>query len=373
MEKKSIVMKKILILGVAAVQMDAILQLKKMGCETYAVAMAKDGPGADKADHFDIINVLDEERLEKYIFNNQIDAVYSTGSDLAMPIACKLSEKLNLPHFVSSETAYICNHKNIMREKLARDCKGNIPYQVLNSIEEVTVGFPAILKPSDAQGQRGIYLIHSQGEFEEYFEYAKQFSKEGQTIIEKYVDGPEISVNGYMVDGELKYLIASDRETWPEYTGLIHKHIVPSCAVNEENEKEMREIIIDACSRVGIKNGPVYFQMKVENNHFYIIEMTPRLDGCHMWKILEKATGVNLMKLVFEHLLYGNTIELKKKRDIKPMELVFWCQKPNSYMNRNVFGLPDDAIEYFYYYETGDYVRPVNGKFDKVGYYIRSL
>ncbi len=31
-------MKKVLILGVAAVQMDAILQLKEMGCETYAVA-----------------------------------------------------------------------------------------------------------------------------------------------------------------------------------------------------------------------------------------------------------------------------------------------------------------------------------------------
>ena len=366
-------MKKVLILGVAAVQMDAILQLKKMGCETYAVAMAKDGPGADKADHFAIINVLDEKKLKTYILNNQIDIVYSTGSDLAMPVACRLSETLNLPHFVSSETAYICNHKNLMREKLTQDCKGNIPYQVLNSIEEVTVGFPAILKPSDAQGQRGIYLIQSQAEFEKHFEDAKQFSKEGKVIVEKYIDGPEISVNGYVVDGELKYLIVSDRETWPEYTGLIHKHIVPSQVVNEENRKKMLEIVMDACYRVGIENGPVYFQMKVENNHPYIIEMTPRLDGCHMWNILEKATGVNLMKLVFEHLLYGNISELKKERDIKPMELVFWCQKPNSYMDRTVFELPDDAIEHFYYYENGDYVRPVNGKFEKVGYYIKNL
>ena len=366
-------MKKVLILGAAAVQMDAILQLKKMGCETFAVAMAKDGPGVDKADHFAIINVLDEKKLEEYILNNQIDAVYSTGSDLAMPVACRLSERLNLPHLVSSETAYICNHKNAMREKLTQDCNGNIPYQVLNTADEVTVGFPAILKPSDAQGQRGIYLIHSQEELEEHFEDARQFSKEGKAIVEKYIDGPEISVNGYMIDGELKYLIASDRETWPEYTGLIHKHIVPSCVINEDSKREMQEIVMDACRRVGIENGPVYFQMKVENNHPYIIEMTPRLDGCHMWNILEKATGVNLMKLVFEHLLYGNTSELEKERDIKPMELVFWCQKPNSYMDKTVFELPDDAIEHFYYYENGDYIRPVNGRFDKVGYYIRNL
>lgn len=366
-------MKKILILGAASVQMDAILQLKNMGCETYAVAMAKDGPGADVADHFDLINILDEKGLEAYILRHQIDAVYSTGSDLAIPVACRLSEKLALPHFVSSETAYTCNHKNAMREKLTQHCKGNIPYQVLHSMQDITIGFPAILKPSDAQGQRGIFFIHSQKEFEEHFEEARQYSKEGKVIVERYIDGPEISVNGYMVNGEMKYLIASDRETWPEYTGLIHKHIVPSHMVNDESTKEMQDIVLDACQRIGIKNGPVYFQMKVENGHPYIIEMTPRLDGCHMWNILQKSTGVNLMKLTFEHLLFDKTTELENIRAIKPMELVFWCQKPNSYMNRSVFELPNDAIEHFYYYQDGDFVRPVNGKFDKVGYYIRNL
>ena len=34
--------KKVLILGVAAVQMDAVSQLKKMGCETFTCAMAKE-------------------------------------------------------------------------------------------------------------------------------------------------------------------------------------------------------------------------------------------------------------------------------------------------------------------------------------------
>lgn len=366
--------KKVLILGVASVQMDAILELKEMGCETFAIGMAKDGPGADVADHFDIINILDEEGVTNHIIKNKIDVVYSTGSDLAMPVACKLSEKLGLPHFVSSETAYICNHKNAMRETLTNECKGNIPYQVMEEIGKINIAFPAILKPSDAQGQRGIFLINSQEEFEEHFEEAQKFSREGKAIVEKYIDGPEVSVNGYMIDGELKFLVASDRDTWPEYTGLIHKHIVPGVAVTEKAKAEMKVIVEDACNRVGIKNGPVYFQMKVEGDTPYIIEMTPRLDGCHMWNILAKATGVNLMKLVFGHLLNNDISELENAtNDIKPMELVFWCQKPHSYMDRSVFELPEDSLYHFYYYENGDYVRPVNGRFDKVGYYIRNL
>lgn len=366
-------MKKVLILGVAAVQMEAILQLKKMNCETYACAMAKDGPGADVADHFDIINVLDEKALTQYILRNHIDAVYSTGSDLAMPVASQLSENLNLPHFASAKAAYICNHKNEMREAL-RGCEGNIPFQVMSKLDKVEIPYPLILKPSDSQGQRGIFLVHSDKEVAEHFDQAKKFSRAGKVILEKYVDGPELSVNGYMVDGKLNYLVASDRETWPKYTGLIHKHIVPSKSLDIKTQMRIKKIFEAACQRLGIMNGPIYFQMKLEKQKPYIIEMTPRLDGCHMWNILSRATGVNLMKLVFEHLLYDDTSELAKKSDnIIPMELVFFCQRPKTKMDQNAFEIPKDAKYHFFYYQTGDYIRPVNGKFDKVGYYIRNL
>ena len=365
---------KVLILGVASVQLDAVLELKKMGCETFTVAMAKDGPAADAADHFDQINILDEEAVVQHILDNHIDVVYSTGSDLAMPVACRISERLGLPHFVSSGAAYICNHKNAMRAALTAECEGNIPFQVMSEPETVKVGFPAILKPSDAQGQRGIFKLSSQTELEEHFEEAKRFSREGKVIVEKYVDGPEVSVNGYMVNGVLRFLVASDRDTWPEYTGLIHRHVVPGKAFSREAEERMKRVLQDACNRVGILNGPVYFQMKVSDDRPYIIEMTPRLDGCHMWNVLARATGVNLMQLTFRHLLCNDVSELEKgDGTVRPMELVFWCQEPRTVMDREKLELPEDAVDHFYYYETGDMIRPVNGRYDKIGYYIRDL
>ena len=365
---------KVLILGVASVQMDAVLELKEMGCETFAIAMAKDGPAADVADHFDIINILDEENVIKHIQKNHIDVVYSTGSDLAMPVACRISEKLGLPHFVNSQAAYICNHKNAMRSALTAECEGNVPYQVMDEIAPVTLDFPVILKPSDAQGQRGIFLVNDQEEFESHFNEAKKYSRQGKVIVEKYIGGSEVSVNGYMVNGVLRFIVASDRDTWPEYTGLIHRHIVPGKAFSKEAQRKMSGIVQDACNRIGILNGPVYFQMKIMDDQPYIIEMTPRLDGCHMWNILKRATGVNLMQLTFKHLLYNDVSELEKaKSTIKPMELVFWCQKPDTYMDRSILELPEDSIYHFYYYENGDYIRPVNGRFDKIGYYIRNL
>jgi biotin carboxylase len=363
--------KKVLILGVASVQMDAILQLHKMGHETFAIAMAKDGPAADLADHFDTINFLDEPAVISYAKQNGIDAIYSVGSDSAMPVAFKISQLLGLPFFADYRVAYTCNHKDLLRNALGAECIWNIPFQVLDEYATVAIGFPCILKPSDSQGQRGIFLVNNQEEVYEHFADAKKYSRDHKVIIEKYVVGNEYSVNCYLVDGKMPFIVVSDRETWPQYTGLIHKHIVPTRTLSDVTLTEIKNMMVDVCDRVGIVNGPMYAQIKVEDNHPYIIEMTPRLDGCHMWNVLARATGVDLLKLCFEHLLSNDTSELKNMRSaIDPYELVFFCQEPHTIMERSKLVVPDDAEYYFYYYESGDFIRPVNGRYDKIGYYI---
>lgn len=366
--------KKVLILGVSSVQMDAISQLKKMGYETYACAMKKDGPGADVVDHFDEINILDKDAIIEHVKKNDISLVYSVGSDLAMPSSCYISEKLGMPHFVSEETARICNNKDLMRVTLGNEFEGNISFQIIESKEEIVkLEYPFILKPADSQGQRGIKLINNYEAYIENFDETRKHSRSGLVIIEKYISGQEISVNGYVINGEVKYLIVSDRDTWPQYTGLIHKHVVPSKVTTNEIYEKIKSIIDNACNKLNIKNGPVYAQMKLEGELPYIIEITPRLDGCHMWNILTHYTGVNLLKLTFEHLLNNDISELDNeyKYKIQPYTLEFICQKPNTLASYIEFkNQITNSISSFNYYKQGDNIRPINGVFDKIGYFI---
>lgn len=366
-------MKKVLILGVSAVQYDSIVILKEMGYETYAIARDAIGPGVKAADHFEPINFVETDRVIEYIKENDIDLVYSTGSDLAMPIASKISEELGLPHFVSYETAKICNNKDLMRETLGSDFYGNVPFQILKEKdEEIKLPYPFIMKPTDSQGQRGVNLINNEEEFDKLFEETKSYSRSKLVIIEKYIGGHEVSVNGYMVDGELKFIEVSDRETWEQYVGLIHKHIVPSDLTSEEAEEKLRKILENTSNKLGIKNGPVYAQVKIDNDEPYIIEITPRLDGCHMWKLINESQDFNLLKLTYEHLLNGNTEELNKlgkKRD--GLVLDFLCQEPHTPADYSNFAKDTDkVIASFQYYEHGDNVKPVNNKYEKIGYTI---
>ena len=366
---------RVLIFGVAAVQADALKFLKQMGCETYACARAADGPGAEVADHFEPIDFTDEAAVTRWIETENIDIIYSVGSDLAMPVAMKLSAKLGKRHFVSADTAYACNNKDLLRDRLAHMTVGNIRSQSLAmpgdfKADEIT--FPVIVKPADSQGQRGIFIAESEAEVYRYFAKAREFSRSGIVIVEEFIEGPEYSVNGYVVDGEPVFVLASDRETWPQFTGLIHRHLVPTRILSDAEQESIRSVIVEACHLLNIENGPVYAQMKVRDGRPYIIEVTPRLDGCHMWKLINSATGFNLLKLAFEQLLYDDTSELAKLDDltVEKRTLTFFCREPHTIMNREELIVPDDALDHDYYYKTGETIRPVNRLYEKIGYYI---
>lgn len=365
--------KKVLILGVGNAQKDAIELLNKEGYETYACAMDDSGSGAVLAQHFEIINIIDNEKVKEYVIENGIDVVYSVGSDIAMPVACKISEELKLPHFTTESTAINCNSKNRMRSELGTSFVGNAQYQVLESIDEIpALSYPYIMKPSDAQGQRGVFLINSVDEFKKHFSTVKNYSRSGKVIVEQYISGPEVSVNVYVVNGEIKFFMPSDRVTWPEYTGLIHEHHVPSKIITDEVNDKLYSIVNNALKVMEIHNGPAYFQMKIENNDPYIIEMTPRLDGCHMWKLIEHYTSVNLLKVTFDHLLLNDTTELDNYNiDAGHYKLEFLCQKPGTIMNEDEFTVPEDSLTQLFYCETGETVQAQNGRFEKVGYFIQ--
>jgi hypothetical protein len=53
--------------------------------------------------------------------------------------------------------------------------------------------------------------------------------------------------------------------------------------------------------------------------------------------------------------------------------LEFYCQKPGTIMDQDQYSVPEDALEHFFYYKTGDSIRPINGRYEKVGYVIKGV
>lgn len=366
-------MKKILILGTGSAQKDIIEYCKENGFFVYAISNVS-GYSAEKlADEFQQIDIVDAEKITGFVKEKQIDFVYSIGSDVAMPSVAKVSEALDLPCFVESGTALICNHKQLLRQTLGESIKGNIPYQIIeNPEEEIRILFPAMMKPSDSQGQRGVRKVENVEEVKQYFESSISFSREKKVILESYIDGDEISVNVFLEDGVIKFYLISDRKVWEEYPGgIIKEHIIPSkYEKNVEVSNKIKDLVVNTLDAIGLKNGPAYFQIKISNlGEPYLIEVTPRLDGCHMWRVIEYATGVNLLAASMD-LLMGRSYEQKEDFHVQPHSLEFLCGKPGEVFSRSNYSIPEH-VYIRWYYEEGQTINRMNGYCEKCGYIIK--
>ncbi len=367
--------RKVLILGASNAQIDAIEYCKSRNLEVSGCSYTTVDNGIPLLDHFGQVDINDADGVMALAKKLDVDVIYSIGSDIAMPTVMKVSKMLGLPHFISYETAEICHAKHRMRSVLGEDFAGNAAFAVCETLEEALAfrDFPGMMKPVDSQGQRGCFRVDGREDIEKNFATALDYSKEGKVIIETFIDGPEVSVNAYMQDGVLRFALISDRIVFDEFPGgIIKEHRVPSRFADDQAKEEIIDLVKRMTDKLGIDNGPCYFQIKLNpENHPVILEVAPRLDGCHMWNLIRHYCGVDLLDASFTHLLENKPV-LTEPVVFPPTEykLSFTCKETGASFDRSEYDCTG-AEDVFWYYQTGDRVRKVNGFMEKGGYIIR--
>jgi hypothetical protein len=360
---------KVLVLGTGPAQRDLCENLHQK-CEVYAVSNSSAGKCSPFLKEFSAIDIRNKEAVLQYAQEIGADRVCSAGSDLGMVTAAWVSGKLQLPALVSWQAARTCHHKSRMRQTLG-GMPGNLKFRTINGTGKPKItDFPIMIKPVDSQGQRGVGLAGNAEEFEQRLAEAMKFSHSGEVIAEEWADGPEISANGYFIDAKLTHLFISDRIVWPGYSGgLIQKHRIPSSVISPHVEKKVYDLMVEIGKKVGVSQGPVYSQLKVVQGVPKVVEWTPRLDGCHLWRLIEASSGINLMQLFIEHIISGRVRVQKTRDDIRAGTLEFFCEKPG-------YGFCGENFSYRHsffhelYYDEGERVKPVNGYMEKCGYKI---
>ncbi|MBM4554498.1 ATP-grasp domain-containing protein [Rhodococcus hoagii] len=226
--------------------------------------------------------------------------------------------------------------------------QGNVPAQEVSTDDDAvwTGRCPVIVKPL-MPGQRG-EPRRRPGVGQGRCQRGPPALPERVGDHEEFIEGPEVSVNGYLVDGRLVFLAVSDRETWPEFVGLIASHVAPGDAADDDVRSAIHRSSRRPAQRLGITDGPLYAQMMVRDGQPYIIEITPRLDGCHMWKVLREATGVDLMDWTLRHLVDGSAPHRTERLinpSMAPVRLEFHCQPPQTVYRSADHATAADATE----------------------------
>lgn len=114
----------------------------------------------------------------------------------------KILEDLKIPHTGSSSTARTLTINKRLSKRKAKEI--NIAVPELYSLE--TIAYPAIIKPNISGSSFGVSIVQNSSELNLAIESAKKYDKDGDYIIEEFIDGDELTCGVIDVYGSVTAL-----------------------------------------------------------------------------------------------------------------------------------------------------------------------
>jgi len=288
--------RRLLVLGAGPAQLGLLAAARERGLFVIALDRDPAAPGFGFADRRAIISTEDEQGIERLAAAEGVEGIIAPGIDWPVAIAARVAERLGLPHPLDPAVAALAVSKLKQRERLAEAGVPQPRWQLLSATEETLQqsvakwGMPVVVKAPDRQGQKGLTLVRATDEFPAAIARAIEESRSGVALVEKLVDGPEVTVNAFSTSGRFHPLTVTDRLTAePPAFGVALAHVWPS-----EHAEAAAEVAEGAAEALGIGNGPTYTQVRVGPDGPRVVEVAARLGGGHDAELARAALGVDL-------------------------------------------------------------------------------
>ncbi|MFQ5675169.1 MAG: ATP-grasp domain-containing protein [bacterium] len=265
--------------------------------------------------------------IVKFAQGHPLDAIIPVDETTAV-IASMASKALSLPHNLP-EAVIASREKQRMRSILAKSglpSPGNRIFSIHDNPADLSseVDYPAVLKPLFLSSGRGVIRVNNSIEFIAAFrrivailsdlEVASQDTDLSQKImLEDFVAGDEVAVEGIFTRGQLKILAIFDKPDpldGPFFEETIY--VTPS-RQPERTRNEMAKTILKASRAMGIRHGAVHAELRINREGIWLIEIAARSIGGLCAKTLRFDGDVSLEELILRHAIGENIDNLERE------------------------------------------------------------
>jgi biotin carboxylase len=296
--------KRLLVLGAGPAQLGLHRAARERGL--YVVACDRD-PAAVGFEHVDrraVVSVEDEAAVNQLARAERVDGIIAPGIDWPVAIAARIAAHAGLPHPLDPQAAALTVLKHRQRRRLAEHGVPQPRWEVTTAPDGLPL--PAVVKPVDRQGQKGLGVVEDKSELAPALAAAVEASRNGLALVEELVPGPEVTVNAFSIGGVFHPLTITDRLTaGGEAFGVALAHVWPSAHPIDEAVEAARL----AADALGVTDGPTYTQVVLGPEGPRVIELAARLGGGHDAELCRVALGVDLNGLALAAAL-GEPLEV---------------------------------------------------------------
>ena len=253
-----------------------------------------------------------------------IDAVIGID-DLVVEATAVVARSLDLPHndpdAVSGARDKKRSHQLLAAAGVA------CPEFVWRSFDEPgrdlppEFGFPAVVKPLDLSASRGVIRVDDGEQLTAAVERVEaivadeaKYLAESGFLVESFVSGPEVAVEGLLRDGVLEVLAIFDKPEPLEGPYFEESIYLTPSRLSESQQAELVETSAAACLGLGLSEGAVHIELRVTGAGPVVIEVNPRAIGGLCSDVLKFGTGLTLEDLLLNHAL-GDRAPLPERVD----------------------------------------------------------
>jgi biotin carboxylase len=242
------------------------------------------------------------------------------ADDMVVEIAARAAQQLGLPHN-PPEAVHYTRWKHKARSRLQSAGLPAPEHQVM-ALQDIQQGqrpelaYPCVIKPLNLSASRGVIRVNNDEELKTAANTLKPIvallrEAEARThvLVEQYIEGPEIAVEGFLRDGRLLPITVFDKPD-PLQGPFFEEtyYVTPSRHPPELIDRAMN-IVELACRAYGLQTGPVHAELRLHDGEPWIIEIAARTIGGECARLLEYASGFSLESLVIQYAM-GETPDI---------------------------------------------------------------
>ena len=175
--------------------------------------------------------------------------------------------------------------------------------EIIKNIDDVNTFInkngTSVLKPIYGTASKSVLKINNVEKNKEQIEKLMQDCFDQDLVIEEYIDGKEYALEGTIINSELKKIVIFDKPVEYKHPYFEESIYITPSELSSEAENRVVSIVDKACKKIGLEDGPVHVEFKINENQIFIIEINPRMIG----GLCSRCLSFGLFKVSLEEII----------------------------------------------------------------------
>lgn len=183
------------------------------------------------------------------------------------------------------------------------------------------ISYPCVLKPMSLSASQGVIRAKTRDEFVAAADRIRKLlaspeilaTREpnlDQVIVEGYIPGKEVAVEGLLTDGQLRILAIFDKPDPLEGPFFEETIYVTPSRLAQSELKAVEGCAIDVVRALGLSHGPVHAEFRVNEQGVWPLEVAPRPIGGLCARALQFQSAERGERIGLEELLLCHAVDL---------------------------------------------------------------